>query len=134
MSFEYLIDSYAWIEYYLGEDVRLKLLIETKEIATSTIVIAELSDKFARENENFKDFFQFISSRSKLVPLSVEIALASGKFKSQMRKKYKQFGLADAIIYLTAKLNNSKLLTGDHHFEGLDGVDFVKCQNFPSSL
>lgn len=126
MSFKYLIDSFAWIEYYLGEDIRLKLLIETKEIATPTIVIAELSDKFAKENEDFKDFFQFISSRSKIIPLSVEIALGSGKFKSQMRKKHKQFGLADAIIYLSAKLNNSKLLTGDPHFKGLDNVEFVK--------
>ncbi len=126
MSFEYIIDSYAWIEYYLGEDIRLKLLIETKEIATPTIVIAELSDKFARENENFKDFFQFINSRSKIVPLSVEIALGSGKFKSQMRKKHKQFGLADATIYLTAKMSNSKLLTGDPHFKGLDSVEFIK--------
>ena len=125
MSFEYLIDTFAWIEYYLGEDVGLKLLLETKEIATPALVIAELSDKFARENEDFKDFFQFISSKSKVIPLSMEIALASGKFKSKMRKKYKQFGLADSIIYLTAKLNNSKLLTGDPHFKGLDDVEFI---------
>jgi len=73
-----------------------------------------------------KDFFQFINSRSKIVPLSVEIALDSGRFKSQMRKKYKQFGLADAVIYLTAKLNDSKLLTGDPHFKGLEGVEYIK--------
>jgi len=125
MSFEYLVDTFAWIEYYLGEDVNLKLLIETKDIATPTLVIAELSDKFTRENENFDDFFKFISSRSKIIPLSAEIALKSGKFKSEMRKKYKQFGLADAIIYLTAKINNSKLLTGDPHFKGLDDVEFI---------
>lgn len=125
MSFEYIIDTFAWIEYYLGEDVNLKLLIETKDIATSSLVIAELSGKFTRENENFDEFFQFISSRSKIIPLSVEIALKSGKFKSEMRKKYRQFGLADAIIYLTAKLNNSKLLTGDPHFKGMDHVEFI---------
>jgi len=125
MSFEYLVDSYAWIEYYLGEDVKLKLLVETKNIATPTVVIAELSDKFAREKEDFDDFFQFISSRSKIIPLSVEIALGSGKFKSQMRKTFKQFGLIDSIIYLTAKINNAKLLTGDPHFKGLEGVEFI---------
>jgi len=126
MSFEYLVDTFAWIEYYLGDDVKLKLLIETKNIATPTIVIAELSDKFTRENEDFNDFFQFISSRSKIIPLSVEIALSSGKFKSQMREKFKQFGLVDSIIYLTAKLNNATLLTGDAHFKGLDNVEFIK--------
>ena len=120
-----MIDTFAWIEYYLGDDVNLKLLIETKDIATPTLVIAELSDKFIRENENFDEFFKFINSRSKIVPLSAEIAIKSGKFKSEMRKKYKQFGLADAIIYLTAKTNNSKLLTGDPHFKGLDNVEFI---------
>ena len=126
MTFDYIIDSYAWIEYYLGEDVNLKLIIETKNIATPAVVIAELSDKFTREKEDFNLFFQFINSRSKIIPLSTEIALKSGKFKSEMRKKYKQFGLVDAIIYLTAKMNNSQLLTGDPHFKGLDNVEFIE--------
>ena len=125
MSFDYLVDSYAWIDYYLGEDTNLKLLIETKDIATPVLVIAELSDKFARENEDFNDFFQFINSRSKLVALTSKAAIQSGKFKKEMRKKHKQFGLADAIIYSIAKLNNSKLLTGDQHFKGLDNVEFI---------
>lgn len=126
MSFDYVIDSYPWIEYYLGEDTSLKLLIETKNIATPALVIAELSDKFTRENENFDGFFQFINSRSKIIPLTAQIAVDSGKFKLKMRKKHKQFGLADSIIYLTAKLNNSILLTGDFHFKGLDSVEFLK--------
>jgi len=127
MNFDYLIDSYAWVEYYLGSEkgVKIKDIIETKNIATSILAIAELSDEFARENSDFDLLFQFINSRSKILPLTVKIALNSGKFKSEMRKRFKQFGLADAIIYLTAKINNSKLLTGDVHFKGLKNVEFI---------
>src|SRR3989338_2835975 len=114
MSFDYVIDSYAWVEYYLGskKGVKIKNIIETKNIATPVLVVAELSDKFAREKKDFNELLQFISSRSTILPLAVKIAIDSGKFKFEMREKFKQFGLADAIIYLTSKSNNSKLLTG----------------------
>lgn len=127
MNFDYLIDSYAWVEYYLGSEkgAKIKDIIETKNIATSILAIAELSDKFARENNDFNPLFQFINSRSEILPLTVKVALNSGKFKSEMRKRFEQFSLVDAIIYLTAKLNNSKLLTGDVHFKGLKDVEFI---------
>ena len=125
MSSEFVIDTYAWIEYYLGDNTSLKLLIENKDIATPALVIAELSDKFTREKEDFSDFFKFISSRSKIIPLTSEIALEAGKFKSMMRKKHKQFGLADSIIYLTSKLSDAKLVSGDPHFKGLEKGEFI---------
>ena len=128
MSFDYLVDSYAWVEYYIGTEkgARIKSILETRNIATSVLAIAELSDKFARENKDFNELFKFINSRSRIIPLTAKIAINSGKFKAEMRKKFKQFGLADAIIYLTAKSNNCKLLTGDWHFKGLNGVEFME--------
>lgn len=127
MNFEYLLDSYAWVEYYLGSEkgVKIKDIVETKNIATPLLAIAELSDKFARENSDFTSLFQFINSRSTILPLTAEIALDSGKFKLEMRKRFKQFGLVDALIYLTAKKNNLKLLTSDMHLKGLDNVEFM---------
>ncbi len=127
MNFDYLIDSYAWVEYYMGTDKGkdIKDIIETKKTATSILTIAELSDKFAREKEDFTHLLQFITSTSTLLPLTADIAVRSGKLKVDMRKKFKQFGLVDAIIYLTAKINNSKLLTGDPHFKNLSDVEFM---------
>ena len=127
MSFDYLIDSYAWVEYYLGTEkgVKIKEIIEKKRIATPVFAIAELSDKFARESNDFNAFFQFINSRSTILPIAVQAAIDAGKFKSEMRKKFKQFCLADAIIYLTSRSINSKLLTGDEHFKGLENVELI---------
>src|SRR3989338_5656414 len=77
MSFDYLIDSYAWVEYYTGskKGIKIKEIIETKNIATPILAIAELSDKFARENNDFNELFQFINSRSTIIPLNVKIAI-----------------------------------------------------------
>ena len=127
MKFDYVVDTSAWLEYYLGsrKGLDIKDIIEKGRLATSIITIAELSDKYARHNDSFDDLFQFINSRSVILPISMEIALESGKIKSELRKKFKQFGLVDAIIYLTAKLNNSILLTGDNHFKGLSNVEII---------
>ncbi len=127
MKFEHIIDSYAWVEYYLGtkKGARIKEIIETGNIATPILVIAELSDKFAREGKDFNGLFQFISSRSTILLLDVETAIKCGSFKAEMRKRFKQFGIIDAIIYLTAKSNNSKLLTGDVHLKELENVEFI---------
>ena len=38
---------------------------------------------------------------------------------------HKDFSLIDAIILSTAKVHNSKILTGDKHFIGLDETIFL---------
>ncbi|MFH1316297.1 MAG: PIN domain-containing protein [Candidatus Woesearchaeota archaeon] len=128
MSFDYVIDSYAWIEYYIGSKIglRIKKTIETGNIATPILVIAELSDKFARENKDFDEFFKFINSRSTILNINVETAIKSGQLKLEMRKKFKQFGLSDAIIYLSARINSTRLLTGDTHLKDLEDVEFIE--------
>jgi predicted nucleic acid-binding protein len=120
MSSKYVIDSSAWLEYHQGSAraVKIKPIIESEEIATSIISVAELSDKFARENENFEPFLLFIQSRSAVLPVTISIAAHSGKLKRKMREKVKEFGLADAIILQTALENKAKLITCDSDFEG----------------
>jgi hypothetical protein len=51
----YVIDSFAWFEYFLGSNagVRAKPYIEAGKAITPTIVIAELADKYEREKMSF---------------------------------------------------------------------------------
>lgn len=127
MNSEYLIDSYAWIEYYDGteEGLKVKEIIENNKISTPILVFSELSNKFHREGKDFTPLFDFIISKSKILHLQVDVALEAGRFKTKMRKKYKQFSLADSISYLMAKHYDYKLVTGDHHLKGLDNVEFI---------
>ncbi len=90
---EYLLDTYAWIEYFLGskEGEKVKNLIKHQIIHTSIISIAELSDKYHRENliDEWQERYRFIMSKSSILPCSIKIAKNSGFRKLELRKKNK---------------------------------------------
>ena len=130
MTSKYVLDSYAWVEYFKGtkSGKKVKEILENNNCFTPTIVIAELSDTYSREGYDFweKDL-EFILENSSSLELNIEIALNAGKIKQAVRKKYKnKFGLADAIILSTARTINAMVVTGDQHFKQLNNVVFIK--------
>jgi len=124
MVYEYIVDSYAWVEYFRGSEEGnvAKEYIENKNCATSSITIAELSEKYKRENKSFEEDFDFIISKSKLINLNSEIALIAGEMNYENKKKVKNWGMSDSIILATAKLLNAKVVTGDEHFRNLNAI------------
>lgn len=124
MSYEYIIDSYAWVEYFKGskQGELAKDFIEGKHNATSVITIAELSEKYEREEKKFDEDFSFIISQTKIIKFNTELALLSGKINNENKKKIKNWGMADSIILATARMNKAKVVTGDEHFRSFDCV------------
>ena len=124
MGYEYVVDSYAWVEYFRGskEGKFAKDYIENKNCATSSITIAELSEKYKRENKSFEVDFGFIVAKTKIIELDLEIALIAGEINFENKKKIKDWGMSDSIILATAKLTNAGVLTGDEHFRDLGAV------------
>ena len=47
MSYEYVIDSFAWVEYFRGTEAgnKVRRYIESDHAATSTLTLAELKEK-----------------------------------------------------------------------------------------
>jgi len=129
-SNNYILDTYAWIEYFIGSKNGeiVEELIKTGDVSTSVISISELSDKYYRNGllSKWNKRFQFILNKSKILSLTLEIAKNSGLRKWNLRKKNKTIGLADAIIYETAIQYNLKIVTGDMHFEKLENILFLK--------
>jgi predicted nucleic acid-binding protein len=119
-----VIDSYGWIEYFRGseEGKIAKNYIENKNCATASITIAELSEKYKRENKDFQDDLNFIIGRTKILNLDAEIAVMAGKINFENKKKIKNWGLSDSIILATAQLLNAKVVTGDEHFRDLSAI------------
>lgn len=124
MSYDYIIDSSVWIEYFSGSEKgkKSKEIIETKKIATSIICIAELADKFAWEERSFHNHLLFIQSKSAILPLNIPILLLAAEVKFEQRKKKPKFGLADALQFATAKEMKTILVTTDNDFSDLSGV------------
>lgn len=125
MICDFVIDSFAWIEYFRGSE-KAKIIdeyLQYHSIATPTIVLAELSDYYERGKiRDWDRDMLFISSKTTIVDLTKDIAITAGQIKNIVREKYadkKHFGLADAIILATARKLTAKVLTGDIHFKNL---------------
>ncbi|HML02297.1 MAG TPA: type II toxin-antitoxin system VapC family toxin [Candidatus Bathyarchaeia archaeon] len=127
----YLIDSYAWIEYFMGTKVgeRVKLIIEqTDEKITPTIALAEVYAKTLRtENQELAEKQRaFIKEKSAISPLDEAIAVESARMDVIMKKNIVGWGLADSIVYATGTVKKAKVVTGDEHFKELENVFFIK--------
>ena len=90
MSYDYVVDSYAWIEYFRGSEAgeKAKEFIEKDKSATATITLAELSEKYAREGwPYFNEDLLFITSTTTIVNLNKEIAVKAGEINAAMKVK-----------------------------------------------
>ncbi|MBI2109871.1 PIN domain-containing protein [Candidatus Woesearchaeota archaeon] len=126
-NYSYIIDSSAWIEYFGGnqKSIKIKDIIENELIATSIIAIAEVADKFERENRPLNQVLNFIQSRAAILPLTFDIALLAAKLKKEIRKRNSKFGLTDALHLATASKENSIFITTDNDFSGLSKVVII---------
>ncbi len=135
MSCNYVIDTYAWIEYFkasrMGEVARK--YIEGEHSATPTIVVSEVSRKLRKDidlgNETREGRLQrleFIRASSRIVDLDFETAAEAGRIKEDLKVEAKGWGLADSIVLCTSQRLKGKVVTGDEHFRHFDDVVFIK--------
>jgi predicted nucleic acid-binding protein len=135
MSSKFVIDAYAWIEYFRASKYGevAKEYIEGTDSVTPSIVVSEVSRKLQKETELGNETpdgrlkrLEFISATSQVIELDFELAVAAGKIAWEMNKKVKGWGLADAIVLCTARNLGGKVVTGDEHFRDLKEVIFIK--------
>ena|SRR3989344_8735893 len=122
-----IFDTYAWIEYFIGSKKGevVKSYFDN-EILTPTLVLMELSYRFDQEGWDFKKFLNFIKSKSTIMGINEDTILEFGKFYNLLKKKEKSISFVDTLIFTLAKLENTKILTGDLHFKEFENVEFLK--------
>jgi len=135
MSCNYIIDTYAWIEYFKASQMgkTAKEYIESDHSATPTIVISEISRKLRKDvelgNETREGRLQrleFIRATSRIVDLDFEIAADAGKINEDLKVEAKGWGLADSIVLCTARNLSGKVVMVDELFRYLGDVIFIK--------
>jgi predicted nucleic acid-binding protein len=118
-----LLDSFAWMEYFMGtpkgEKVR-RFVEDNSQLYTSPIVIAEIYSKSRRTDGNAQERTDFIIKRCAIVVLDEKIAIEAAKIHAENKVKTLDFGLADAIILASARSRNMKVMTGDSHFKNFE--------------
>lgn len=128
---KYVIDSYAWIAYFMGTAAgeKAKPIIESlEEKITPAVCLAEVYAKTLKvEGEQLAEKQRaFMKEKSVIVPLDESVAVESAKIQTRMREQIAGWGLADSIVYATALLKKAKVVTGDEHFKELKNVVFTK--------
>lgn len=135
MNSKYIIDAYAWIEYFRASKYGevAKGYIEGADSVTPSIVIAEVSRKLQKETEAGRETpegrlkrLEFMNATSQVVELDFDLAVVAGKTDCDMKKKAKGWGLADSIVLCIARSLKGKVVTGDEHFRDLKEVVFIK--------
>lgn len=124
---EYVVDTSVWIEYFRATEKGkvLKSIIETANLSTSTVAIAEIVDFFARNNTSYDEHIKFINERSLLLLPGPRLCALAGKLKVEHRKKHPKFGLMDGIHLATAIQQKAILLTTDTDFSGIKNVKVI---------
>jgi predicted nucleic acid-binding protein len=129
-----VIDTYAWVEYLIGSKAgaRAKAYIESGNAITPSIVLAEQRKWFLREIEagrrqehEMRQVMSFVELTTEVLPLDTTLAIRAGEIDFLVKKRIKGWPMADSIIYATAQENGAKIVTGDPHFKGLEGVIFI---------
>ena len=98
---------------------------ENLDLFTSTLTLTEII-KFLYQNhespENIRQVLSEIGIRSLVIPVTEEIAILAGEFRSEGFKG----GIADTIILATARSGGHKVVTGDPHFKAISDAVFIK--------
>jgi predicted nucleic acid-binding protein len=119
---KYVIDSSAWIEYFMGTDKGRKVqeyIIEDNLIYITGLIVAEVTLKFMKENISTEHVELSLTSIAQLIMFDFQLGIATAEIYLQQRKKNNKFGLSDAHIAAAAKHYDAKIITFDTDFTGI---------------
>jgi len=130
-----VLDSYAWIEYFLGSETgeTVRGHLKTEQVITPSIVLPEVARKYLgqqmKESEVLRRLI-FISANSKIAEINASLSLSAASaylelLEKARAEKLKKPSLADGIVLATGRTFKATILTGDEHFRGLSGVTYV---------
>src|SRR3989442_15557580 len=104
MSYSFVIDTFAWVEYLIGSTRgrSARKYIETGKAGTPTIVLVELTKWFLREVEarrrtliEMNNAFEFIRASTLVVDLDERLAKAAGDTNFVIKKRNQNETMAE---------------------------------------
>lgn len=126
----YILDSYAWIEYFIGskkgEIVKNLVLDEKNHFFTVDCCLAEIMGWALVNNKDFNMLFKIIRTNSIILPAMEHDWIEAGREKYEQRKMQQDFGLIDAMILTKQKKFLCRIISGDKHFKKIKNVVFLE--------
>ena len=125
----FIVDAWAWIEYFIGSEkgLTLKKLIKNKmnKFITMECTISELKSYCLRTGQDFNRIYNALKRNSIFLPVLQETWLVAAEIKHETRKKIKDFGLIDSILVAKQREFNCTIVSGDRHFKGMKKVVYI---------
>ena len=126
---KYIIDGYAWIEYFIGSSkgkvLRDLFLGERNEFFTIDCCLAEIHGWALKNSQEFSELLKIIKANSEILVSSENIWIFSGKERFEQKKRQKDFGIIDSVILVKQQELGCKIITGDKHFKNFKNAIFL---------
>ncbi len=126
----FIIDAYAWIEYFKGSTMgeKVKNIVEDSKnkIVTHLFTLAELASSYGRDGLSFQTEEKLLLSLSSIHHPDISFAVEAGRLHAELRQERKHIGLADVFVLLTARKLGGKVVTGDEDFRGMKEAVMIK--------
>lgn len=120
-----VLDSSGWLEYFTdgaNADFFEPVIEDSAHLLVPTICFHEVFKRLLIERgEDAAILAIGLMSAGQEIPIHRSIAIEAARISRESK-----LGMADSIIYATARLHNATLWTQDEHFEGLEGVRYIK--------
>lgn len=128
MKVNVLIDSHGWIEYITEGPLAKKYAKYTEaanisDFITPSIVIYEVYKKvkFIKGEELALRITSYIINHTRIIDIDKKTSLNAADISIRTK-----LAMADSMVKAVAEENNAKIITGDKHFKGLEGVIFIE--------
>lgn len=123
-----ILDSWAWLEYFLGSKAGLvvKRHIEEEEAYTHSVTISEVISKLRRQGKDTEDAIQSFAALPRIVDTDRGNAAKVGELHARTRTDIPNFSLADAFVLEAARRMELKVLTRDPDFRRIKEAEFLE--------
>ncbi|MBS3128786.1 hypothetical protein J4410_06610 [Candidatus Woesearchaeota archaeon] len=125
----YIIDSYAWVEYFLGSkkgEILKKLFLDSQNrFLTVECCLAEIKGWTLKNNQNFDEILKIIRANSTIMKIEEKDWISAAEHRFTQRKTQSDFGLIDAVLLTKQQALQCLIISRDKHFRGLKNVVFM---------
>lgn len=126
MKSKIIVDTSVWIEYFKNNQVYVGYIEENLYLDSIYItgpVIAELIQGVKGD----KEYMLLINTINAIPYLECTFQdwIMAGEISFKLRKNGKVIPVTDALISAISVRNTAKILTLDHHFKNIDGIELA---------
>lgn len=120
-----VLDSSGWLEYFTdgpNADFFAPAIEDSAHLLVPTICFYEVFKRLLIERgEDAAMLAMGLMSEGQEIPIHRTLAIEAARISREWK-----LAMADSLIYAAARLHNATLWTQDEHFEGLEGVKYIR--------